>query len=121
LFVDTHIGFEHTFSRNEEEKLVNHISYMADIGYGYSKSPIQFMAWDYAKSLGKNIKSKESLSDNWFYGILKRWPDLRVKKPQKLYIARAKFASKEALSNYYKDLDSILSAHDLYDKPQHIY
>jgi hypothetical protein len=84
--VDTHIGFDHTFSCNEEEKLVSHISYMADIGYGYSKSAIQFMAWNYAKSLGKNIKAKESLSDNWFYGLLKRWPDLCVKKPQKLSI-----------------------------------
>lgn len=78
--LDVHIGFDTIFSIDEEQKLVNHISYMASIGYGYNKSAIQHMAWDYAKSLGKQVKAKDSLSDNWFYSFLKRFPDLRVKK-----------------------------------------
>ncbi|XP_053372948.1 uncharacterized protein LOC123560642 [Mercenaria mercenaria] len=116
--LECHIGFDSIFSNVEEQKLVNHITYMASIGYGYNKSSIQYMAWDYAKSLGKQVKAKESLSDNWFYGLLKRWPDLCVKKPQKLSIARAKSASREALNNYYSELGFILTINDLTDKPQ---
>ena len=33
-------GFETIFSRAEEEKLVSHISYMVDIGYGYNVFPL---------------------------------------------------------------------------------
>ena len=39
--VDATIGFDIIFNRSEERKLVDHITYMADIGYGYKKSSIQ--------------------------------------------------------------------------------
>jgi hypothetical protein len=49
----------------------------------------------HAQSLGKNLRSGESLqlSNNWFYGMLKRWPELKLVKPQKLSMSRAKAAS----------------------------
>jgi hypothetical protein len=87
--VDSTIGFETIFNKEEENKLVQHVSYMAEIGYGYNKQGIQHMAKDYAKSLGKSVKAKKSLSNCWFYGLLKRWPNLTVAKPQKLSLARA--------------------------------
>ena len=51
------IGFDTIFNREEEEKLVAHITYMADICYGYGASGIRYMAKDYAESLGKHVKS----------------------------------------------------------------
>ena len=92
------IGFD-TIFEHEEEKLVGHITYMAAIGYGYNISGIQCMAKDYTVSLGKPTKAKESLSNNWLYGFIKRWPNLKIVKPQKLSIARAKFASRESLES----------------------
>jgi hypothetical protein len=52
------------------------MTYMARIGYGYSKAKVQLVGRDYAQALGKNLRSGESLqlSNNWFYGMLKRWP-----------------------------------------------
>ena len=47
------------------------------------------MARDYAISLKKSEKSKDSLSNSWIYDFLKRWPDLNIDKPQKLAISRA--------------------------------
>ena len=102
LDLNATIGFETIFSRAEEEKLVSHISYMAEIGYGYNVSSIKYMAKDYADSLGKNTKAKKALSDNCFYRFIKRWPDLKVVKPQKLSISRANSASRETLDKYYK-------------------
>ena len=89
------IGFDKLFSKDEEQKLNDHILYMADIGYGYNKANIQHMAKDYADSLGKNVKAEEKLSSNWFYGFIDRWPNLKRVKPQKLSIYRAKSASRE--------------------------
>ncbi|KAH3815942.1 hypothetical protein DPMN_144481 [Dreissena polymorpha] len=42
--VDCHHGANTLFTTDEERKLVDHIVYMADIGYGYSLMDIQYMA-----------------------------------------------------------------------------
>ena len=119
--LDVKIGFDTIFNREEEEKLVGHITYMADIGYGYGASGIRYMAKDFADSLGKHVKAKEALSNNWFYSFLKRWPNLKVAKPQKLSAIRAKSASRETLDKYYKELGTILTKHNLRNKPQNIF
>ena len=79
-----------TISTKDEEKyFVNHMTYMANIGYGYSKAKIQLVGRNYAQAQGKNLRSGEALqlSNNWFYGMLK------LVKPQKLSMSRAKSAS----------------------------
>ena len=119
--VDARTGHGTLLSADEEQKLVTHISYMADIGYGYNKPGIQYMAWDNANSLGKVVPATEQLSNCWFYGFLKRWPELKVVKPKKLTISRAKSASNEVLSKYYTELGNILSTNNLTNKPERIY
>ena len=115
------IGFDTIFNAKEEEHLVEHVTYMASIGYGYNKVGIQHMARDYAVSLGKLPKSENSLSNCWFYGFLKRWPELTVAKPQKLSLLRARDTSKEKLDCYYKELSSIMFTHNLNDHPERIF
>ena len=79
------VGHETIFTMDEEQKLYNHITYMADIGFGYSKKSVQYMGKDFAESLGTAMKpDQKSLSDNWFYCFCKRWPKLKSSKPQKL-------------------------------------
>ena len=119
--IDAIPGHVTLLTSNEEQKLVAHISYMADIGYGYNKSGIHYMASDYAHSLGKEVPATEKLSNCWFYGFLKRWAELKVVKPQKLSISWAKSASSEVLANYYTELGNILSANNLTNKPERIY
>ena len=48
------------------------MKYITSIGYGYNKSGIQYMARDNAIFLNKSVKSKDSLSNSWFYDSLKR-------------------------------------------------
>jgi hypothetical protein len=94
---------------------------MASIGYGYGISQLQHIAADYAKSLKKpNVKS--TLSKGWVQAFLKRYPeDLKVVKPQKLSLNRAKCASAEVIRNYFHELHHVLLENDLLDKPQHIF
>ena len=71
--------------------------------------------------MGKVVPATEQLSNCWFYGFLKRWPELKVVKPKKLTISRAKSASNEVLSKYYTELGNILSTNNLTNKPERIY
>jgi len=115
------VGHETIFTMDEEQKLYNHITYMADIGFGYSKKSVQYMGKDFAESLGKAMKpDQKSLSDNWFYGFCKRWPKLKSSKPQKLDLARAK-TSRETLNKYYDELFNVLTDNKIINKPQKIF
>ena len=97
---------------------MDHVKYIGSIGYSYNKSGIEYMARDYALSLNKPVKSSGHLSNAWFYDFLKRWPDLKIVKPQKLSLARAKSASKETLDNYFRELGTILTTNNLEDHPE---
>ena len=50
-----HPGPAATFSRDEEIQLVDHLAYMASIGYGYSRQEFLAMVTDFAISLGKRL------------------------------------------------------------------
>lgn len=70
-------GYEQIFDFKEEQALVQHLVYMASIGYGYTKMStcIQRIAKEYAISLNKNNcknENSEHLINIWFYGFLKR-------------------------------------------------
>ena len=120
ICLDAKIGFKTIFTTDEEQQLVDHISFMASIGYGYKKSGIQFVARDFAVSLGKILKSQEVLSNSWFYGFMSRWPNLNLVKPQKLSTCRAKNALKENIDKYFRELSNILIQNNLHDKPERI-
>ena len=119
--LDAKNGHGTLFTMEEEKMLVDHLSYMADIGYGYQKSKVQYMARDFAAVLGKDIKNQEYLSNCWFYGFIGRWPEMKVVKPQKLTIFRAKSASSEVLGKYYQELGTILKSNNLLNKPERIW
>ena len=95
------------FHDSTEKEIVDHVKYMSSIGYGYSKSDVLYLASDLAVSLGKRDQNDKLLSNKWFYSSMKRWPDLTTIKTQKLSMLRTKFASKEKLSNYYKELGTL--------------
>ncbi|KAJ8303684.1 hypothetical protein KUTeg_018794 [Tegillarca granosa] len=95
-------GFDTIFTTGEEQILHSHIKYMANIGYGYNKLGVQTLARDYALSLNKDLKSAKALT-------------------QKLSFSRAQSASREKLNNYYKELSSLMTKHNLTDRPDRIY
>lgn len=119
--LDATPGPETILSWEEEKHLVEHIKYMGDIGYGYTKSNVQHMATDYCKSMGKSVISEKGLSSMWFYAFMKRWPDLKLAKPQKLQMSRAKSASREAIDSYFHELGTVLQQNNLLESPERIF
>ena len=113
-------GREPLLNLEEENCLVQHIKVMASCGYGYSRSEVVDMASNYAVALGKRDRD-HPFSLMWFHNFMKRWPDLKVRKPRSLELARAKTTSEEAVSSYFKELDNILTKYDLKKSPERIY
>lgn len=115
-------GPEGLLSYQEEMQVAEHVAHMADIGYCYRRVDIQHMAMDFAISLGKVVKSKKKLSNNWFYSFIKRWPDLKYVKPQKqLSVASGKLASEANIRKYFHELSDIYSSNGFSKHPNRIY
>ena len=108
-------------SQLEEAKLVAHNKDLAAVGYGYTRAEVITMASDYAVHLGKRGEDEKSLSMQWFYSFMSRWPELHVVKPFSLSEQRTRCASEESITNYFEEFDRILTKYDLKDKPQSLY
>ena len=64
------------------------------------------------------MKSEKGLSSMWFYAFMKRWPDLKLMKPQKLQMSSA---SGESIDNYFRELGTVLQQNDLMESPERIF
>ena len=115
------LGTPTLLSECEEKGLAEHIKYMASIGYGYTKEEVLHVATNYAVSVGKKSESEPHFSDLWFYKFMKRCGDLQVAKPHKLAIIRAKTSSRETVTKYYDELNTLMTSNGLHDKPENIY
>ena len=113
-------GREPVLSEIEEAKLVAHIKELAAVGYGYTCAEVCGMATDFAVTLGKRKKEDKQFSMQWFYGFMKRWPELHVKSSS-LSEQHACCASGVSITNYFMELEHILTKYNLQEKPQSIY
>ena len=117
---NTGSGRQPVFEKNDEQKLVNHITYLATLGYGYSRTEIVKLATDYSHSLGI-LPADKSFSLGWLKRFFRRWPTLKVMRPRSTELYRAKCATPAALQRYFSELKKVMDKYDLHDKPQCIY
>ncbi|KAH3856024.1 hypothetical protein DPMN_098604 [Dreissena polymorpha] len=88
-------------TRVQEEILSQHCVSMAHLGYGFSRWQILDMALNMAVALGiENEPTK-----HWFYGFLKRFPDVNMVHPAKREKARDAAVTNEMIKNYLKELE----------------
>ena len=115
------MGPQPILSQEHEARLVNHVKYMASLGYGYTRQEVTDMATDYCIMLNIKSGTDKPLSLKWFRGFIKRWPELKVVKPRSLEYQRAKSANPENIRKYYEELSGVLDKYGLRDKPHRIY
>jgi hypothetical protein len=109
-------------SQLEEARLVEHISYMAKVGYPYTRAEVINIASEFASCLGRRERdSGKPLSYKWFYAFLDRWPELKVQRPKTVSELRARATSQEGIKNYFLELDRVLVKHNLKGSPESIY
>ncbi|XP_060571782.1 uncharacterized protein LOC132729962, partial [Ruditapes philippinarum] len=114
-------GTSPLFSQEQEALLSGHLKTMSEIGYGYSRQETMNLATDYAIHLGLRGKEQKPLTDKWLFKFLGRWPELKLKKPRALEIARAKSATRNAIDNYFKNLKQILVKYNLLENPHRMF
>ena len=69
----------------------------------------------------KKRTSDKPLTPNWFYGFIKRWPELKVIKPSGLECCRAKSLNSEVVERYYSELYDVLNEYGLLNSPEKIW
>ena len=109
------------FSLEQEALLARHLDTMAEVGYGYSRQETLNLATEYAVELNVRSRDHNPVSDKWLHNFLLRWPQLKLKKPRALDVARAKCATRQAVDNYFKELKQILVKYNLEDKPHRLF
>ncbi|XP_038069658.1 uncharacterized protein LOC119738774 [Patiria miniata] len=114
-------GPDPVLSLDEETHLVEHLKRMVDCGYGLGRTEVLNVANAYAVGLKKRDKD-HLLSKRWYGLFIQRWPGLNViTYPGSLDTQRTRASSQDAISNYYTELQQLMSTHDLMDDPERIF
>ena len=108
------------FNLEQEALLCKHLNTMAEIDYGYSRQETINMTSDFAHHLGLCDKYHR-LSIQWLYNFVSRWPELKVKKPRSLEIARARSATRPSIGSYFTEIRKVIDKYNLKDKPNNMF
>ena len=105
----------------EENVLANWAVEMVKIGYGRTRQQITEMVKAILDKDGRpNPFSDNRPGKDWWYGFLRRHPNLTMRSPEQLQVSRASACSKQRLDKWYKDFDDFLKEHDV-KNPQQIW
>lgn len=108
------------FTNDEESAFVDHLKFMATLGYGYTASEVMMMASDYAVYLGKRTQD-HPVTEKWYRKLKSRWPALNMISPRALSKERAQCTSEQVVKNYFTNLNAVLTTHNLHNQPNLIY
>jgi hypothetical protein len=106
--VNVRMGGPTIFTPNQEARLAQHCIYMADRGYGYARWQILEIAGNMSKAKGMNFK----LTKHWFYGFLKRNPQVKMVNPKKREKVRS-FITPAIVTSYFTELKQVLERYNL--------
>ena len=103
----------------EELKLAEWAMEMARIGYGRTRVQVSEMV----KRLLDEDRRPNPFVDNypgrdWWYGFLKRHPEISLCSPEQLKLSRASTCSQERLSVWYNDYESFLKKNSISNPDQ---
>ena len=112
---DLHISLSHL-------RLATWIKEMAYRGFPRTTSQIKEAVKSYLDKCKLKINN---FNDNrpgrtWFYGFLRRHPDLKMSKAEKLEISRAMACSEESVMSWFQEFRSILAEYNI-NSPDQIY
>ncbi|KAJ8317066.1 hypothetical protein KUTeg_004970, partial [Tegillarca granosa] len=76
-------GQDKVLSELKEARLIQHIDYMSDLGYGYGRTQVMELASDLSVHLHKRERSRP-LGRMRCSGFKSRWPQIK-KRPESIY------------------------------------
>ena len=113
------MGAKPYLTRKEEKELVNFILQCAKMGYGRTRQNVLRITEQYVRAKkGCNLRR---LSNGWWNGFLKRWPQLSLRKGDAFAAVREEASNESVFKNYFTLLDEIMTKNCLKDQPSQIY
>ena len=106
-------GHPKYFSESEERQLADYCVRMASLWYGYARWQMISIAENMATLTGRSVKRTK----HWFYGFVKRYPDLKMINPKKREKCRADSVLSEVVLTNYQNLETVLDSARLLNKP----
>ena len=126
-----HLNNKHTqahgrptrLTKEEESEIAQTCLIFSEWGYGLGKKEVLSVIHDYLKSKKKTHLFPNGIpGEAWWLGFLKRNPQLSLRKPQSLQIARAVSSTSDVVSHWFTDvLKPLLEKHNLHLHPNRIY
>lgn len=104
----------HTYlTRDEEKELVIFLCRVAEIGHGRTRQEVIAIVQRVLIARG----SSKNVSSGWWNSFVSRHPEITLRVPATLSIARASASDRCALDNYFDELESTLTENDLLNSP----
>ena len=108
--------------KDEEDKLVQYLIQMADMGYGLSREACMHMVGNFVSACKRSNPFKNEKAGRWWFeGFKARHPILTIRKPQPLSYCRALCSNKDIISDFFGKLGAIYGKLNLIAKPMQIY
>jgi hypothetical protein len=116
-------GRKPVFDCRAEEDLVGVIKLLSHRGFPLGMKEVRSIAYCYAAQNGivGFSKSKEAAGYEWLYGLLRRHPELSIRKPEPLSIARACGMNEVVLQKWFESLGESLNELGIKNRPDRLW
>lgn len=104
------------FNANMEQQLVNHLLHLESLFFGFTINDIRKLAFDIAEkySLTHNFNKQNKIAGKkWFYGFMKRNPQLSLRQPEATSMARAKGFNKKNVMDFFDILEKVVDEYKI--------
>jgi len=116
-------GRKPIFDSVTEDKLVSAIKELSQRGFPLGMKEVRHLAFSYASQNGISgfSEKKKAAGYEWFYSFLKRHPDIGVRKPEPLSVARAMGMNKTVVSKWFSELEACIDKLGIKCMPDHFW
>ena len=110
--IPTHSGPITVLTAEEEEELVGYCLNMQQLGFGLTKSSVNYAVLQMVKGRGHPF-SEKGPAQAWWTRFMKDHPELSFRKPQAFTAARAQKGNPIIINDHYNKLQRIVIEHSL--------
>lgn len=106
------IRFSKVFSAAQEKALMKYLLKSSKMYYGLTTTGVRTLAFEFASKLELPMPSKwaehSMAGRDWFFGFMKRHPNLSLRKPQATSLARATSFNRHNVKMFFENLCGVL-------------
>lgn len=103
------------FTDIQEQALMKYIITCSKLNYGLTINNIRSLSYEFAIKCGIDYPTgwneSKRASKDWYYGFMKRHPNLSLRKPEPTSAHRAKGFCKENVDEFFDNLKKVLAEH----------